>query len=320
LPGEKVVLKIQRPEPVSGTTMTIKSVSLNFRPGKKTSENNLKLSVLSSQADRLQLKIPPNSVLEGVSIDGVSQIVTLNGGLLSVPVHPGTQVLEMNWKGKEDLKLLTKTPFVDCGINSSNLNLECTVPNDRWILFAGGPMVGPALLFWAILIVLLMISIGLGQVKSFPLRWYHWFFLSAGMSTVDNIGGVLVVAWFLVFAIRAKITSENRFFNSWQIGCVVLTAAAIGSLIATIPMGLLSTPDMQVSGNFSSNYILRWYEDISGAVFPQGFFFSLPIWVYRTLMLIWSLWLALCLTKWIKWGWIAFCTGGLWRKTARLKG
>lgn len=316
LPGEKVVLKILRPEPVSGTTMTIQSVSLNFRPGKKTSENSLKLSVLSSQADRLQLKIPLNSVLEGVSIDGVSQIVTLNGGLLSIPVHPGTQVLEMNWKSKDDLKALTKTPLVDCGISSSNLKLECTVPADRWILFAGGPMVGPALLFWAILIVLLMISIGLGQIKSLPLRWYHWFFLSAGMSTVDNVGGVLVVAWFLVFASRAKITSDNRFFNSWQIGCVVLTAAAIGSLVATIPMGLLSTPDMQVSGNYSSNYILKWYEDISGAVFPQGFFFSLPIWVYRTLMLIWSLWLALCLTKWIKWGWVAFSNGGLWRKTA----
>jgi hypothetical protein len=285
LPGEKVVLKIQRPEPVLGTTLTIRSASLSFRPGKKTSENNLKLSVLSSQADRLQLKIPPNSVLEGVTIDGASQIVTLNGGLLSVPVHPGTQVLEMNWKSKESLKVLTKTPIVDCGINISNLKLECTVPNDRWILFAGGPMIGPALLFWAILIVLLMISIGLGQIKSLPLRWYHWFLLSAGMSTVDNVGGVLVVAWFLLFASRAKISSENRFFNSWQIGCIILTTAAIGSLIVTIPMGLLSTPDMQVSGNYSSNYLLKWYEDISDAVFPQGFFFSLPIWVYRTLML-----------------------------------
>ena len=319
LPGEKVVLTIQQPEPVSGTTMTIQSVSLDFRPGKKTSENILKLSVRSSQADRLQLKIPPNSVLEGVIIDGVSQIVTLNGGVISVPVHPGIQQLDINWKSKEDLKTLIKTPLVDCGINSANVNLQCTVPPDRWILFAGGPMVGPALLFWAILIVLLLISIGLGKIKNLPLRWYHWFLLSAGMSTVDNVGGVFVVAWFFVIASRAKITSENRFFNSWQIGCIVLTLAAIGSLVATIPLGLLSTPDMQVSGNFSSSYILKWYEDISGAVLPQGFIVSVPIWVYRTLMLIWSLWLALSLTKWTKWGWNSFSAGGIWKKVVKPK-
>jgi hypothetical protein len=31
-------------------------------------------------------------------------------------------------------------------------------------------------------------------------------------------------------------------------------------------------------------------------------------------MLIWALWLALSLLKWLKWGWESFSKGGLWKK------
>ena len=42
--------------------------------------------------------------------------------------------------------------------------------------------------------------------------------------------------------------------------------------------------------------------------------FSAPLWVYRALMMIWALWLAFSLVSWIKWGWQAFSTGGLWKE------
>ncbi len=313
LTGEKVVIKIQKPQAVEGHTMTLSEVNLNYNPGIKASENRLKVSVLSSQADLIRFKLPQNSVLDGVNIDGISQIVTYNNSSLSVPVHPGTQILNIKWKTRDTLKLLTKTPLVDCGMSSSNTTIECMVPNDRWILFAGGPMMGPALLFWAMLIVLLIIAIILGKIKSLPLRWYHWFLLSAGMSTIDNIGGIFVVLWFFAFSIRAKVTNKNKYFNYAQIGCILLTVAAMSSLIATIPLGLLSTPDMQISGNDSSSHFLRWFQDLSSQTLPQGWFISFPIWVYRLLMLLWSLWLALCLTKWVKWGWKSFSSGGLWK-------
>ena len=40
--------------------------------------------------------------------------------------------------------------------------------------------------------------------------------------------------------------------------------------------------------------------------------------VYRGAMLAWSLWLALALLKWLKWGWTAFTAGGLWRTSPRM--
>jgi hypothetical protein len=41
---------------------------------------------------------------------------------------------------------------------------------------------------------------------------------------------------------------------------------------------------------------------------------SLPLWVFRLLMLAWSLWLASRLLRWLRWGFDAFREGGLWRK------
>ena len=40
---------------------------------------------------------------------------------------------------------------------------------------------------------------------------------------------------------------------------------------------------------------------------------SAPLWLYRALMLAWALWLAFALLGWLRWGWEAFRTGGLWR-------
>jgi len=44
---------------------------------------------------------------------------------------------------------------------------------------------------------------------------------------------------------------------------------------------------------------------------------SVPMLVYRGAMLAWSLWLALALLRWLKWGWGAFASGGLWRSAPR---
>jgi len=315
LPGEKVILKIQSPEPVAGSTMTIQNVKVHCNPGRKKSNNSLVMTVLSSQADRLQIRLQSESLLDGVSVDGVSQIVSLNNDKLSIQIHPGKQRIVVNWKTKNDLRFITRTPFIESGTGSTNMEIECDIPQDRWLLFTGGPVVGPALLFWPMLALLLLISIGLGKIGSLPLRWYHWFLLSAGMSTVDNVGGVAVVLWFLLFNARKKISIENRSFNRWQICCILLTIAAAGSIVVTIPLGLLNTPDMQISGNYSTGYLLKWFEDISLNVLPQGWFISIPVWIYRMLMLIWSLWAALCLTKWAVWGWNAFSTNGLWKKS-----
>ena len=70
---------------------------------------------------------------------------------------------------------------------------------------------------------------------------------------------------------------------------------------------------MQVQGYGSNAYLLNWYQDRVSDTYPQATLLSVPLMFYRLLMLAWALWLAFSLLKWLKWGWLGFSKGGLWR-------
>ena len=73
---------------------------------------------------------------------------------------------------------------------------------------------------------------------------------------------------------------------------------------------------MQIEGNGSFAGSLHWTFDRSEGAFPRAWAISVPLFVYRTAMLAWAMWLAAALIRWIGWGWSSFSEGGLWRKGA----
>ncbi|MDD5323100.1 MAG: hypothetical protein PHD43_21305, partial [Methylococcales bacterium] len=87
-------------------------------------------------------------------------------------------------------------------------------------------------------------------------------------------------------------------------------------LFAAVAQGLLNSPDMQITGNQSSAFLLNWYQDRSPPILPTTTVISVPLLVYRLLMLAWALWLAVSLLNWLKWGWSSFSSNGLWHKAA----
>jgi len=101
------------------------------------------------------------------------------------------------------------------------------------------------------------------------------------------------------------------------LGLIVLTVIALSMLIQAIAQGLLGAPDMMINGNMglmSSGQDLSWYQDKLQNGHSTIWIFSLPIWVYQVLMLLWALWLAFALVRWLRWGWECFSEQGLWRK------
>jgi hypothetical protein len=44
---------------------------------------------------------------------------------------------------------------------------------------------------------------------------------------------------------------------------------------------------------------------------------SVPLLVYRLLMLAWALWIAQALLGWLRWAWDCFSAGGYWRPLRR---
>jgi hypothetical protein len=97
----------------------------------------------------------------------------------------------------------------------------------------------------------------------------------------------------------------------------LLTLVAVICLVSAIPQGLLGQPDMHVTGNGSYTQSLHWFTDRTADTLPQASAISLPLWVYKVLMLAWALWLANALIGWLRDAFSAWMRDGYWR--ARVK-
>jgi len=86
------------------------------------------------------------------------------------------------------------------------------------------------------------------------------------------------------------------------------------ALVSAVKKGLLGYPEMQVMGNGSTAYNLLWYSDRVSGPTARAWILSVPMYVYRLLMLAWALWLASSLISWLKWGWESVTRGGYWKK------
>jgi hypothetical protein len=118
---------------------------------------------------------------------------------------------------------------------------------------------------------------------------------------------------------RFKPDVDRRWFNFAQILLGLLTLIALSTLFGAVRHGLLGFPEMQITGNSSTAWDLNWYQDRNEASIPQAWVMSVPMWVYRGLMLAWALWLAYALLRWLKWGWGCFSAGGYWRPKPKIE-
>ncbi len=316
-PGEKLTLNVAKPRAVAGPTRTLESVRMVHTLGQRSSETRLHLQLRSSQGGDYEFRLPAGARLQSLSVDGATQILPQQRDQVRVPLHPGTVQAEVVWQQAGAPETVTSTPALNLVHPAANVNLELRMPTNRWLLFTGGPQIGPAVLFWGLLVVVILASVALGRIGGTPLKTWHWVLLGSAMLATDTIVGALfVIGWFYLMARRAQLNADLRrdYFNLMQIGLALLSVLAVATLLGSIPAGLLSRPDMQIVGNGSGTQVLRWYQDFSGAELPAGWVFSVPMWVYRMTMLAWSLWLATALLQWLRWAWTCYSTGGLWRR------
>ncbi len=201
-PGEKITLQITRPEAVDGQTLTIDNSRLSIKPGQRTQEAELNISLRSSQGAQHTLTLPEKAVLQSVAINGATQPIRQVGRKLTVPVNPGKQEISISWQEATGIGSVLKTPLVDLGLASVNTSLNIGLGQDRWVLFAFGPKMGPAVLFWGVLIVICILSPGLGKIRLTPLKSWQWFLLLIGLSQIPLASAGIVIAWLMLLGWR----------------------------------------------------------------------------------------------------------------------
>ena len=139
------------------------------------------------------------------------------------------------------------------------------------------------------------------------------------MSLCNLPSTVLVAAWLIVLLARLRYADR---LNSASQSIIQIHAGdrrcnldrRLIALAASVPMGLLGTPEMHIVGNNSSAYDYHWFQDQAAKRLPAAYVFSLPMWAYRVVMLAWSLWLAFAVVRWVRWAWSAFTAGGIWQR------
>jgi hypothetical protein len=315
-PGEEVQIRVSRPEAVSGQIKTIDHAQLIYTPGKRFHKANLSLSLRSSQGDQHKIILPEGASLEIVKINEVEQPIRSQGREVVLPLQPGSQTFELAWLQPASASMAIKTPAVQIGEKAVNADVQVQMPRNRWILWAKGPRLGPAVIFWSYLFVIILAGIGLGRVTLTPIPTWGWLLLGLGLTQISSWLSLLIVGWLLALGYRKEhpLAGKGFVFNMGQLLLVAWTVAALIGLYQAIERGLLGIPKMQIEGNHSSDFLLQWSQDRIDGFMPQVTVYSLPLLVYRILMLLWALWLAYALLKWLRWGWDCFGSGGMWRK------
>jgi hypothetical protein len=259
--------------------------------------------------------LPEGAELQTVKIDGALQPVRAVEGRVVLPIYPGKHSAELVWRSPDAISTRYETPALDPGGPSVNAGIEVEVPADRWVLLVGGPRLGPAVLFWSLLLVALLLAWGLGRFRLTPLGWGSWFLLFVGLTQVPVWLSIIVVGWLHALAWRRDNANaaSNAAFDGLQLLLAAWTGIALLGLVWAIQQGLLGMPDMQIDGNGSSGRLLSWYQDRSAEAIPTAWMISAPLTLYRIAMLAWALWLARALVAWLRWGWQCFSEDGIWR-------
>jgi hypothetical protein len=316
-PGDSLSIDISRPNGVSGPTMGIKSSALEWRPGSRVTEGVLTLSIVSSQGKQHPITLPEGAELQSFLINGQAQATSTADNVVSLPLQPGTQSAEIRWRQAHPISNRWTTPSPNLNINHVNAKLSVQMPTDRWVIWLDGPRLGPAVVIWGLLIIMLFLAAALGEASRgrIPAGALTWLFVGLGLSQITILALIPIAIWLFLLHIRAttEATSMNpNLFNTLQFSIVVMTFIALTVLLQAVQTGLLGYPQMQIQGNGSSAHLFNWYQDRASPNYPQARIISVPLIFYRAIMLVWALWLAYTLIKWLQWGWHAFSDNNMW--------
>ncbi|MBL0029682.1 MAG: hypothetical protein IPO95_11715 [Rhodanobacteraceae bacterium] len=316
LPGEALTLAVSRPEAIAGRVVAIDQVALTSSFGKRSGEHTLTLSLRATQGGQHALNLPANAEVLRVVVRGETLNLRPEKGVLRLPLRPGVNTVEVGLRINEEPGLHPRLPMIDLGTHASNIELVMQLPSDRWVLVTSGPRIGPAVLYWGELIVMLLLAFAIARSGFLPIKLHEAFLLGIGFSTVSWWSLVLFAAVLAAFAWRARWPREGRhaLFNLVQLALVVAALVAAGALLAALNGGLLGYPDLHVTGHSSTATNLRWFADQTAGRLPDASAWVLPMWMYRALMLAWAFWMAWFLIRIGRFVFESWTSGGAWSK------
>jgi hypothetical protein len=317
-PGESVKLTVSRPEAVQGATTTIHQARQITRLGDRQHSTQLTMQVQASLGEDFRLELPAEASISALRVRGQELPVRREGNSVILPVRPGDQEVFIDWKTPGALAFKMPTDAVTLPVMASNITTTVHMPASRWLLWASGPMRGPAVRFWGLSAAAVLLGFILAKIQLSPLKGYEWALLMLGFMQLPLFIGAAVVLWFFVIAWRGSAPSAIKpagLFNVMQIILAGASLIALLCMLAVVHQGLLGKPEMFVTGYGSTTDMLQWFQDrTADGSLPRPVVISVSIWVYRALMLAWALWLASRVLRWLPWAAKQLSAGQIWKR------
>lgn len=325
-PAETLLVDVRKPGGVPGDTHTVESALLKVAAGNKLQRSTLTLEIRSSLGTNYAVTLPEDAEVLKFSVDGKAMNIP-SEPVVNIPLQPGSQSVIIEFQSLRDIGMISHSPEVLLPDGAANIRVQYTLPRDRWPLYLNGPPIGPAMLYWGVLCVIVLGALALPRLArtldfQMPIAITGWLLLGLGLSTVNGYGVLIIAVMFFMLAARQQLvdpeTMTRSRFNTMQCVIVAWVGLAVLCMVAAIPMGLLSNPEMRVVGNGSSSHFYNYYQDLAGTSesFPSLTVISVPLWAYRAVMLLWSLWLSTQLIRWAAWGWGCFTEKLAWMPRA----
>ncbi|MDF1824247.1 MAG: hypothetical protein P1U68_06375 [Verrucomicrobiales bacterium] len=305
-PGESATISVSRPEAVAGAAVTIDSAKHHLKPGRRQRLSTLNLSLRTSLGEDFAIQIPTGADVTSLKHFGKSIPVRKEGDGVVVPLRPGAQNIEVEWRIPGEDRGWTRADGVVLPVESANVTTLIQPADDRWIVLLDGPLRGPAVRFWGVLVFAILAAFVLSRVPTSPLRMHEWLLLCLGLTQIPVFLSVVVVAW--LFFVQWRGSPGFQQLPPWSFNLcagilIFLTMLSVGIFFGVASSGLLGDPQMYVAGNGSTASYLQWFSERSGAELPQPGYWSVSIWWFRLAMLLWALWLAAALVRWLRMAW-----------------
>ncbi|MGB2742712.1 MAG: hypothetical protein WBC60_19380 [Cognaticolwellia sp.] len=314
-PDESLDITVTRPNAVKGDVLAVDSVNYTIDQGTRTSKLALSFEYRSTRGGEHIIELPLSYQLKEIRTDNKLINLQLEDGKLAIPVLPGKHSVNILMRANASEPLLLTAPEINLNAPVSNITSVINLSSQRWILWAKGPVLGPAVLYWGELLAFILLALLVSKVKFSPLTTLSWIVLGFGLS-LNNWGVLMLMTlWFAAItasAYRPKTLSRVGY-NTSQLLLYALSFFAILSLVSVVPASLLSSPSMGIEGNQSYGNHLQWFSDKSSGLLPQVSVFSISTLFYKGIMLAWVIWLSFAFLSWIKWAWKALGVQGYWR-------
>lgn len=293
---EKMHLSVQQPKGRAGAVARIKQLSMEWNVAQRGRQATLHFTSEANNGGEVVLHIPQQWRLS----DNANGMTLQPGNRLSFTVQPGDQEWNVSFVTDEGAALRSISPKFTFSIPVHNATITPKFGDERrpnrWIVGLGGDGVRPVSMDIVYIALAAFIGALIGLLPYSPLRPYQWSLLAVGLIHGHLLGLLIVTG--LVF-LAPHLWARN---TTWKVITGVVGAAIVVWLFFAILGSLGTPPEMKLK---SIGFGLMWYNDFIAAGQPlsEAIVYSVPLWLYRGFMLVWSLWVVVFVLKTLKQIW-----------------